>query len=283
MFTINLSDIEIPKVHHYLLGAISPRPICFASTIDKEGLPNLAPFSFFNVFSANPPIVIFSPSRSGRTGETKDTLKNLYEVPEVVINLVNYDMVQQMSLASSPYDRGISEFQKAGLTPIPSDAVKPFRVKESPIQLECVVNEIKELGQGGGAGNLVICQVLKMHIAPNMLDEKQMIDQQKIDLVSRMGGNWYCRAHGDALFEIDKPITKCGIGVDSLPKKVRQNKQLSGNHLGKLGNLYELPQQDFIQSIHSQYLHVSDKTAAAIALLNKNNTMEALALLLSED
>jgi flavin reductase (DIM6/NTAB) family NADH-FMN oxidoreductase RutF len=283
MFTINLSDIEIPKVHHYLLGAISPRPICFASTIDKEGLPNLAPFSFFNVFSANPPIVIFSPSRSGRTGETKDTLKNLYEVPEVVINLVNYDMVQQMSLASSPYDRGISEFQKAGLTPIPSDAIKPFRVKESPIQLECVVNEIKELGQGGGAGNLVICQVLKMHIAPNMLDEKQMIDQQKIDLVSRMGGNWYCRAHGDALFEIDKPITKCGIGVDSLPKKVRQNKQLSGNHLGKLGNLYELPQQDFIQSIHSQYLHVSDKTAAAIALLNKNNTMEALALLLSED
>jgi flavin reductase (DIM6/NTAB) family NADH-FMN oxidoreductase RutF len=283
MFTINLSDLEIPKVHHYLLGAISPRPICFASTIDKEGLPNLAPFSFFNVFSANPPIAIFSPSRSGRTGETKDTLKNLYEVPEVVINLVNYDMVQQMSLASSPYDRGISEFQKAGLTPIPSDAVKPFRVKESPIQLECVVNEIKELGQGGGAGNLVICQVLKIHIDPNMLDEKQMIDQQKIDLVSRMGGNWYCRAHGDALFEIDKPITTCGIGVDSLPNKVRQNKQLSGNHLGKLGNLNELPQQDFIQSIRSQYQHVSDKTAAAIALLNKNNTMEALALLLSED
>jgi flavin reductase (DIM6/NTAB) family NADH-FMN oxidoreductase RutF len=283
MFTINLSDLEIPKVHHYLLGAISPRPICFASTIDKEGLPNLAPFSFFNVFSANPPIAIFSPSRSGRTGETKDTLKNLYEVPEVVINLVNYDMVQQMSLASSPYERGISEFQKAGLTPIPSDAVKPFRVKESPIQLECVVNEIKELGQGGGAGNLVICQVLKIHIDPNMLDEKQMIDQQKIDLVSRMGGNWYCRAHGDALFEIDKPITTCGIGVDSLPNKVRQNKQLSGNHLGKLGNLNELPQQDFIQSIRSQYQHVSDKTAAAIALLNKNNTMEALALLLSED
>jgi flavin reductase (DIM6/NTAB) family NADH-FMN oxidoreductase RutF len=243
MLSINPQDISIPKLHHYLLGAVGPRPICFASTIDENGNPNLAPFSFFNVFSANPPIAVFSPARSGRTGEQKDTYKNIKQVPEVVINIVNYDMVHQMSLASSPYPHGVDEFVKSGFTKVASDLVKPFRVKESPVQMECKVKEVIELGEGGGAGNLVICEVVKIHISEDVLDSNQMIDQEKIDLVARMGGNWYCRADKNSMFEIEKPLTTIGIGVDTIPSDIRKSTILSGNNLGQLGNAEELPNE----------------------------------------
>jgi flavin reductase (DIM6/NTAB) family NADH-FMN oxidoreductase RutF len=241
MLTINPKDIEVPKLHHYLLGAIGPRPIAFASTISEDGTPNLSPFSFFNVFSANPPILIFSPARSGRTGATKNTLDNVQETKEVVINVVNHDIVQQMSLSSSPYDPSIDEFVKAGLTPVASEEIRPFRVKESPVQFECKVNEIVELGQNGGAGNLVICEVVKIHINEAILDDKGMIDQHKIDLVSRMGGNWYCRADKNSMFEIKKPITSIGIGVDQIPSAIRNSAVLSGNDLGLLGSVEAIP------------------------------------------
>ena len=249
MLTLNPKELPIPKLHHYLLGAVGPRPIAFASTIDSEGNPNLAPFSFFNVFSANPPILIFSPARSGRTGETKNTHDNVKDVAEVVINVVSHEMVHQMSLTSSPYPKGVNEFTKAGFTPVASETVKPFRVKESPVQFECKVLEVKELGQNGGAGNLVICEVQRIHINEAVLNEEGMIDQTKIDLVARMGGNFYCRAHGDSLFEVDKPITTIGVGVNSLPKNIRLTSLLTGNDLGQLGNLLELPAEEQIDSI----------------------------------
>jgi flavin reductase (DIM6/NTAB) family NADH-FMN oxidoreductase RutF len=243
MLTIDTSITKNPQLHHYLLGAIGPRPICFASTVDKNGLRNLAPFSFFNVFSSNPPIAVFSPARSGRTGAQKDTLLNVLEVPEVVINIVNYDMVHQMSLTSSPYERGTDEFLKSGLTPIESEAVKPARVKESPVQMECKVIEVKSLGEGGGAGNLVICEVLKIHIDDRVLDDKGMIDQLKIDLVARMGGDWYCRADKNSMFEIAKPITTCGIGYDAIPAEIKNSHILSANDLGHLGGVEQLPDE----------------------------------------
>ncbi len=243
MLTIDPKDISVPKLHHYLLGAIGPRPIAFASTVDAEGRKNLSPFSFFNVFSANPPILIFSPARNGRTNSTKDTYNNVKVVPEVVINIVNYDMVEQMSLSSSPYSSDVDEFIKAGFTAIDSDLIKPKRVKESPVQFECKVLEVKELGDQGGAGNLVICEVVKIHIDEAVLDENEMIDQLKIDLVSRMGGNWYCRADKNSMFEIMKPLSTCGIGFDALPNDVRLSKYLTGNDLGKLAGIENLPNE----------------------------------------
>ena len=243
MLTIDPKEIPVPKLHHYLLGAVGPRPIAFASTIDENGTPNLAPFSFFNVFSANPPIMVFSPARSGRTNTTKDTYENVKKVPECVINIVNYEIVEQMSLSSSPYAKDVNEFVKSGLTPIKSDFVKPFRVKESPVQFECKVIEVKELGQDGGAGNLVICEVVKIHINEDVLDENQMIDQQKIDLVARMGGNWYCRADKNSMFEVMKPIITIGIGFDQIPADIKNSTILSGNDLGKLGGVQELPNE----------------------------------------
>jgi len=243
MLTIDPKEIPVPKLHHYLLGSVGPRPIAFASTISEDGTTNIAPFSFFNVFSANPPIAIFSPARSGRTNTTKDTYNNVKAVPEVVINIVNYDMVHQMSLASSPYSEDISEFEKSGLTPVKSDLVKPFRIKESPVQFECKVIEVKELGQEGGAGNLVICEIIKLHIAEEVLNESGAIDQHKIDLVARMGGNWYCRADQNSMFEIAKPITTCGIGYDQIPEDIRSSQFLSANNLGQLGGIEELPNE----------------------------------------
>lgn len=243
MVTINPSEIPVPKLHHYLLGAVGPRPIAFASTVDKDGNDNLAPFSFFNVFSANPPILIFSPARSGRTNETKDTYNNVKVVPEVVINVVNYDIVHQMSLASSPFAPGVSEFEKAGFTALPSETIQPKRVGESPVQFECKVVEVKELGDQGGAGNLVICEVLRIHLNEAILDENGMIDQHKIDLVSRMGGNWYCRADEASMFEIMKPITTVGIGFDQIPEDIRASSILTGNDLGQLGGIEEIPNE----------------------------------------
>ena len=243
MLTIDPIELGNPKAHHYILGAVGPRPICFASTIDKNGVPNLAPFSFFNVFSSNPPVAIFSPARSGRTGQQKDTYNNVKEIAEVVINLVNYNMVEQMSLASSPYGPEIDEFTKSGFTPIASETIKPFRVKESPVQMECDVFNVMELGDGGGAGNLIMCKIKKIHIQESILDDNNMIDQHKIDLVSRMGGNWYCRSDKNSMFEIVKPITTCGIGYDNIPAEILNSEILSANDLGKLGGIEQLPDE----------------------------------------
>ncbi|MBA3900575.1 MAG: flavin reductase family protein [Bacteroidetes bacterium] len=243
MLTIDPKETKTSVLHQYLLGAVAPRPIAFASTVDKDGNPNLSPFSFFNVFSANPPIAIFSPARKGKDNNTKHTFENVKEVKEVVINVVNYNMVQQMSLASTEYAKGVNEFEKAGFTPIPSDLIKPFRVKESPVQMECIVKEVVELGTSGGAGNLVICEIIKIHIDETILDENKMIDTNKIDLVARMGGSWYCRASGNALFEIEKPISTLGMGIDKIPASIRNSKILTGNNLGQLGNVEYLPDE----------------------------------------
>lgn len=243
MLSLDPKELSVPQVHRYLLGAIGPRPIAFASTIDENGIPNLAPFSFFNVFSANPPILIFSPARSGRSNTTKDTFENVKVVRECVINIVNYSIVEQMSLASSPFEKGVDEFVKSGLTPIPSDVVRPFRVKESPVQFECAVNEIIELGTEGGAGNLIICEVKRIHIQEAVLDSEQMIDQEKIDLVARMGGNWYCRADKNSMFEIAKPIISIGVGYDAIPEDIKNSIILTGNDLGKLGGIEEIPNE----------------------------------------
>lgn len=278
MISFSADELSTQKMHQLLLGSVGPRPICFASTIDQNGHRNLAPFSFFNVFSAAPPILVFSPARSGRTGESKHTYQNVLEVPEVVINIVNYPMVEQMSLASSPYEKGVDEFVKAGFTPLASETVKPFRVKESPVQFECQVNQVIELGQQGGAGNLIICQVKKIHVNEVFLNENGIIDQTKIDLVARMGGDWYCRANGDALFELIKPITVCGIGVDALPEHIKNSHELSGNELGKMGNLENVPDGEFIYEIKNKY-EGQDAIQVAKSLLANNQAKEALALL----
>ena len=294
MISFTPKDLTVAKMHHYLLGAIGPRPIAFASTIDGNGQVNLAPFSFFNVFSANPPILIFSPARSGRTNTTKDTYNNVKAHPEVVINVVNFDIVEQMSLASSPYPAGENEFVKSGLTPIPSDLVKPFRVKESPVQFECKVNQVIELGTEGGAGNLIICEVVKFHIDESYLDENQLIDQQKIDLVARMGGNWYCRANEHAMFELEKPITTCGVGYDQLPQDFLQSDVLSKNLLARLAGIEEIPDEtdvneyklmelsDLFLSLDSQpkELELALHKRAKI-LLEQNNLKDAWLTLLS--
>jgi len=240
MISIDPKEIPTAKLQGYLQGSVGPRPIAFASTVDKDGNPNLSPFSFFNLFSANPPILVFSPSRRVRDNTIKHTLINAEATREVVINVVSFDMVQQASLSSTEYGDGVNEFLKAGFTAIPSDLVKPFRVKESPVQFECKIQEIISLGTEGGAGNLIICEVIKMHIDERILDENGGIDQHKIDLVSRLGGNWYSRSNA-GLFEVEKPLTTLGIGVDNIPDFVKQSAVFDGNDLGKLGNVEALP------------------------------------------
>ena len=241
---LDLHELNPVEKQYYLQHVIAPRPICFASTIDKEGIVNLSPFSFFNLFSTTPPIVIFSPSRRVRNNTIKHTLENVMEVPEVVINIVTFDMVQQVSLASCEYPKGINEFVKAGFTEIPATLVRPPMVKESKVNLECRVNEIKSLGTEGGAGNLVICEVVRMHIDDSLLDENKKIDQRKINHVARLGNNWYCLVNETNLFEVDKPNTLLGIGIDGLPAVIRNSKILSGNDLGQLANVQELPAID---------------------------------------
>ncbi len=285
MLTVNPKEVSQQQLHAYLLGAVGPRPIAFASTVDKDGKPNLAPFSFFNVFSSNPPIAIFSPNRAGKTGATKHTHENVKEVPEVVLNIVNYNMVQQMSLSSSPYAKGVDEFVKAGFTKLASQMVKPPRVAEAPITLECKVNQVIEMGEHGGAGNLIICEVLLIHIKEEVLDEKGVIDQKKIDLVARMGGNWYCRAHGDALFEIPKPITTLGIGVDQIPESIRSSKVLTGNDLGQLGSVEHLPTTEEVAEYRAsqgtKFSSASQLHSYAKTLLDVNKVAEAWKVLLA--
>lgn len=241
MLSINLKDISPAEAQNFLQHSIAPRPICFASTIDKEGNVNLSPFSFFNLFSTNPAIIVFSPSRRVRDNTTKHTLQNILEVPEVVVNIVSYEMLQQTSLASCEYAKGTDEFLKAGFTKEPSQLIKPPRVKESPVQMECIVLEVKPLGTEGGAGNLVIAQVLMMHINENILNKDGNIDQKKLDLAARLGGNWYTRANASTIFEVEKPNTHLGIGIDALPENIRNSKILTGNNLGQLANVCEMP------------------------------------------
>jgi len=241
MLSINPKEVPVSKVHAYLLGAVVPRPIAFASTIDKQGNVNLSPFSFFNCFGANPPLLIFSPARRGRDNTVKHTYENVQEVGEVVIHVVSYAMVQQMNLASAEFPKGVDEFTKSGFTPIPSVIVKPPRVAESPVAMECKVLQIIRTGDQGAAGNLVICEVLLMHIKEEVLDEAGRISPQKLDAVARLGGDWYCRVNGDVLFELPKPLQKAAIGVDQIPERVRRSRVLTGNDLGLLGNIENLP------------------------------------------
>jgi flavin reductase (DIM6/NTAB) family NADH-FMN oxidoreductase RutF len=246
---INPKEIPVPQLHSYLLGAVVPRPIAFASTVDREGNVNLSPFSFFNVFSANPPVLIFSPARRGRDNTVKNTYENVLEVPEVVINVVSYDMVQQASLASAEYPKGINEFVKAGLTQVPSVRVKPPRVGESKISMECQVNEVIRLGDGGAAGNLVICELLLMHIEDSVLDAEGKIDPFKLDAVARMGGDWYCRANGENLFRLPQPGMKLGIGVEQLPEVIRKSPVFSQSDLAMLAGVEQLPDQDLTNQL----------------------------------
>jgi len=241
MLTLKTEDLSAMQLQDYLQYAIAPRPICFASTIDDDGNINLSPFSFFNMFSTKPPICVFSPARRVRDNTTKHTLENVLQVKECVINIVNYEMVQQMSLASTEYAKGVNEFEKAGFTMLKSDLVKPPRVAEAPVQFECVVNQVIPLGDQHGAGNLILAEVKLIHINEDILNSEGKIDQEKIDLVARLGGDWYCRVTAENLFKVAKPLAKLGIGVDALPKSVRLSKVLTGNDLGMLGNVEHLP------------------------------------------
>tara|TARA_R110002049_G_scaffold272304_2_gene449796 strand:+ start:5373 stop:6242 length:870 start_codon:yes stop_codon:yes gene_type:complete len=263
MTSIDPKSLSTSKLHSYLLSAVAPRPIAFASTLDADGNPNLSPFSFFNVFSANPPIMIFSPARRVRDNTEKHTLENVEMTKEVVINMVNFDMVHQTSLSSTEYEKGVNEFEKAGLTMLKSDVVKPFRVAESPVQFECKVNEVVKLGTQGGAGNLVICEVVKIHIDEDVLNEDGSINQQKLDLVARAGGSFYTRAK-KGFFEIPKPIASQGIGVDNFPDYVKNSMVLTGNDLGMLANIETLPTENqvtaFIEDISERYPDIKTKT-----------------------
>jgi len=241
---LDLNALTTLEVQHYLQHIIAPRPICFASTVDREGNVNLSPFSFFNLFSTNPPVVVFSPSRRVRDNTTKHTLQNVMEVPEVVINIVDSDMVQQVSLASCEYPKGWNEFIKAGFTMEPATLVQPPLVKESKAKMECRVLEIKPLGTAGGAGNLVICEVLRLHLDTAILDENNKVDQRKLELVARLGGNWYCKTGIESLFEVEKPNTQLGLGIDALPASIRNSQILTGNDLGRLANITAIPKRD---------------------------------------
>ncbi len=278
MLSIDPKEISTGKLHGYLLGAIAPRPIAFASTIDKDGNPNLSPFSFFNVFGSNPPTLIFSPARSVRNNTTKHSLDNAEETKEVVINVVNYSIVQQMSLSSTMYPKGINEFEKSGLTMLNSELVKPYRVAESPVQFECKVTDIIYTGKEGGAGNLIVCEVVKIHISDDVLADDGSIDQYKIDLVARAGGSYYSRAR-DGFFEIPKPLSNLGIGVDAIPENIRNSNILTGNDLGMLGNVARLPLQDSVDNFgkdHPEFigLEITKKHTFAQQFL-KNNDVES--------
>ena len=264
MISFDPKDLSTGRLHGYLLSAIAPRPIAFASTIDREGRPNLSPFSFFNVFSSNPPILVFSPARRVRNNTTKHTLENCQATKQVVINVVNYEIVQQMSLSSTEYPDGVNEFIKSGLSMLPSDMVKPYRVAESPVQMECKVNEIIALGNQGGAGNLIICEVVKIHIHEKILNDQGMIDQSKIDLVARLGGNWYSRSN-QGLFEVEKPIATLGIGIDAIPSFIKESSVFDGNDLGKLGNIEALPNEEEIS------IFVQNNTAVKGVLSSDDN------------
>ncbi len=280
--TINTKDATTREIQSVLTTAIAPRPIAFASTVDADGNPNLSPFSFFNAFGANPPILIFSPARRGKDNTTKHTFDNVKEVPEVVINMVNFEMVEQMSLSSADFPKGVNEFEKAGFTPIPSESIRPFRVKESPVQFECSVQQVIETGMEGGAGNLVICHVNKIHINEDVLNTDGGLNSELLDLVGRMGGNDYIRS-SKAIFTIPKPSINIGIGIDALPEFIRTSSYLTGRELARLGSLERLPEEKDMR-------HYSDRSAPediafgqASSMIEENNSWEALCYLMSLD
>jgi flavin reductase (DIM6/NTAB) family NADH-FMN oxidoreductase RutF len=289
---IELNTLSPAERQYFLQNAVAPRPICFASTIDKQGRVNLSPFSFFNLFSSNPPIVIFSPSRRVRDNTIKHTLENVMEVPEVVINMVTYDMVQQQSLASCEFGKEVNEFMKAGFTEEAATLVRPPMVKESKIKMECRVQEIKSLGDQGGAGNLVICEVLCLHIDDSLLDAQQKIDPRQLPLVARLGGDWYSVVNEQSLFQVPKPNTQLGMGIDALPISIRTSKILSGNNLGQLANCTSIPvvdasfQDDHLKQI-IQYYSVNPEEMEkelhryAQQLLEQGNTDAAWQVLLA--
>lgn len=290
MLSIDPKEISTGKLHGYLVGAVGPRPIAFASTVDAEGRANLSPYSFFNVFSTNPPTLIFSSARRVRNNTVKHTFENVQNTKEVVVNIVNYSMVQQMSLSSTEYDEGVDEFVKSGLTKLKSDEVKPYRVKESPVQFECKVRDIIILGEEGGAGNLILCDIVKVHVDESILDESGAIDQHKIDQVARMGGDWYTRANM-GMFEVERPIRKLGIGVDQIPDEIRLSSILTGNDLGKLGNVEKLPEAEEMQTYLNENRNLKELVEAgdrnrihrrAQELLHENKTGEAWRLLLAK-
>jgi len=288
MITLNPQDEKTARIHAIMLGAIAPRPIALVSTMGENGIPNLSPFSFYNCFGAKPPLLIFSPARRVRDNTIKHSLQNVMANKEVVINAVTYEMVNQISLASSEFPEGINEFEKSGLTAIPSVCVKPFRVKESPVQFECMVKDIIVTGTEGGAGNLVICEIMLIHVDEKVLNEAGKIDPFKIDLVARMGDDWYCRANGNSLFEVEKPHTKIGIGVDAMPIEIRMSKILSGNDLGKLGNIEQLPDSKEVEvykAMHEPMLeqilkNEDHKHQYAKTLLSEGKTEDAWKVLL---
>ena len=290
MLHIIPGEISKQQLHQYLLGSVAPRPIAFASTVDQQGNPNLSPFSFFNAFGYNPTTLIFSPSLRGRDGSSKHTFENAKVVPEVVINVITYEMVNQASLASTEYPEGVDEFIKAGFTKLPSEMVRPFRVKESPVQMECRIRDIIETGSGGGAANLLICEVILMHINEDVLGDDGMIDQQKIRLVGRLSKNYYVKAFGDALFEVEKPLQRLGIGIDALPEKIRNSNILTGNDLGQLGNLESMPTEEELRSKleENEIVHIlensdnpdDDLHILAKKYLEKKQTFEALKILM---
>lgn len=293
---INPSDLTTGALHRFLLGAVAPRPIAFASTVDAQGNSNLSPFSFFNAFGVNPTTLIFSPSRRGRDNTTKHTYQNIKEVPEVVINVVNYDIVHQASLASTEYAKGVNEFIKAGFTPLPSETIRPFRVKESPVQFECKVRQVIETGDGGGAANLVICEITMIHVHEDVLDENDIPDADKIKLVGRHTGDYYVKAFGESLFKVAKPLLRMGMGIDELPEHIRLSKILTGNHLGKLGNIEMMPDTEAIKRVKdSQEVRILFETLASQPVelehqfqmlarkwLDEDHAEEALALLMIE-
>lgn len=282
----DLKNLKASERQYYLQHVIAPRPICFASTIDKEGNVNLSPFSFFNLFSSNPPIVIFSPARRVRDNTTKHTLENVLEVPEVVINIVTYDMVQQTSLSSCEFAKGVDEFIKAGFTKVAATVVKPPMVKESMVKMECKVNEVKSLGTEGGAGNLIISEVLVLHIDDSLMNADKKMDQTKIEHVARLGGDWYCKVSKENLFIVPKPNVLLGIGMDSLPAQIRHSKALTGNHLGMLANVQHIPQRndafvdDKLNSILIGNEVINELHQYAASLLDNNKIEEAWQVLL---
>lgn len=295
--TIDVSSLTSGQIQGYLHYAIAPRPICFASTIDKNGKVNLSPFSFFNVFSMNPPICVFSATSRARDNSTKHTLENILEVPECVINMVNYDMVQQTYLTSMDYPKGVNEFSKAGFTALASETVKPPRVAESNVQLECVVNDVISLGKNGGAGNLIIAEVKRIHINEDILDDNGKIDPHKIDLVARLGGDWYCRVTSDSLFKIIKPVDSAGIGIgiDNFPKEIKNSTILTGNNLGLLGLVKTLPSNEEVEAFSKTEemkelldISVNNRTQTkrlhlkAKHLLDKGRIMDAWKVLLTK-
>ena len=296
MLTVDPKAVPTAELHAHMLASVAPRPICFASTMDKAGNCNLSPFSFFNAFGSHPPTLIFSPARRVRDNTIKHTLENIYETMEVCINVVTYDMVQQVNLASNEFEKGVDEFLKSGFTKEPSLRIKPFRVKESPVQMECMVKEIIATGTEGGAGNLIICEIALMHISEEILNASGKIDQHKIDLVGRLGTDFYVRSSGTALFEVEKPAKHRGIGYDSIPEHIRNSRILTGNNLGQLGNIEQLPAPEEVEQVYNnseirnlvyrlegdpENLQVQLHTKAK-QLLEAGNVREAWKLLLIE-